>query len=264
MKIRLVTLISFVGCHLALAPLGAEDSKPNLEKPKGPGGPAAPGGGKGDGSFFRSMDKDGDKAISKAEAGERWERLGKLDKDGDEKVTMPEMMAARLGGPEGGAPKGGPGGPGGAPAGRGEFFKNADKNNDGKVSKEEVPAEAWERLGKLDKDSDGAVSKDELAAMMTGSGGPGGAKGPGGGPQGGPAQGGPGAMFSRFDADKDGKLAKSEVPAEMWEKMSKADENADGLVSKEELEGAYGKRDGRAAKPAEKRPDIPEKAKTSA
>ena len=232
MKTRLIALL---GCTLALAPLGAEDAKPKAEKPKGPGG------GKGDGSFFRDMDKDGDKAISKAEAGERWERLGKLDKDGDAKVTMQEMMGARPGGPESGAPKGGPGVPGGPQAGRGEFFKNADKNNDGKVSKDEVPAEAWERLGKLDKDSDGAVSKEEMAAMA----GPGGPGGPGGGPQ-----GGPGAMFSRFDTDKDGKLAKSEVPAEMWEKLSKADENADGLVSKEELEGAYSKREGSPGKPS--------------
>ena len=292
MKTRLIALL---GCTLALAPLGAEDAKPKAEKPKGPGG------GKGDGSFFRDMDKDGDKAISKAEAGERWERLGKLDKDGDAKVTMQEMMGARPGGPEGGAPKGGPGVPGGPQAGRGEFFKNADKNNDGKVSKDEVPAEAWERLGKLDKDSDGAVSKEEMAAMA-GRGGPGGPgvggpqmferadknkdgkiskdeapdqawerlskldkdgdgavskeemaamAGPGGpgGPGGGP-QGGPGAMFSRFDTDKDGKLAKSEVPAEMWEKLSKADENADGLVSKEELEGAYSKREGSPGKPS--------------
>ena len=71
-------------------------------------------------------------------------------------------------------------------------------------------------------------------------------------------------MFSRFDTDKDGKLAKSEVPAEMWEKMSKADENADGLVSKEELEGAYGKREGGPGKPGEKRPDAPEKEKEKA
>ena len=121
------------------------------------------------------------------------------------------------------------------------MFERADKNKDGKISKDEAPDQAWERLSKLDKDGDGAVSKEEMAAMA----GPGGPGGPGGGPQ-----GGPGAMFSRFDTDKDGKLAKSEVPAEMWEKLSKADENADGLVSKEELEGAYSKREGSPGKPS--------------
>ncbi len=324
-----ITFLALIGCALALAPLGAEETKPNPEKPKGPGGPGGPGapGGKGDGSFFRNLDKDGDKAVSKEEAGDRWQGLGKLDKDGDGKVTMQELMAGRPGGPEGGAPKGGPGAPGGPQAGRGEFFKNADKNNDGKISKDEAPGQMWERLSKLDKDNDGAVSKEEMAAMMAGRGGPGGPGGPGGGgpqmferadkngdgkiskdeapgemwerlskldkdgdgavskeemaamtagrggpggpggakgPGGGPQAGGPAAMFPRYDVDKDGKLSKSEVPAEMWEKMSKADENADGLISREELEGAYGRREGGPGKPVEKRPEAAEKEKASA
>lgn len=232
-------LFVIAGCALLLSPLGAEDAQPKGERPKGPGGPGGPGAPGGKGEFFKSMDKDGDKAISKAEAGERWQGLGRLDKNGDEKLTMEELAAGRPGGPgEGGAPKGGPGGP---QAGRGEFFKNADKNNDGKISKDEVPAEAWERMGKLDKDADGAVSREEMAAMMAGRGGPGGGPGrPGaGGPGGGPME-----MFSRYDTDKDGKLSKSEAPAELWERLSKADENADGLVSKEELESVF-KRDGK-------------------
>ena len=97
----------------------------------------------------------------------------------------------------------------------------------------------WERLSKLDKYSDGAVSKEEMAAMR-GNGGPG--AGPGG-PRGkGGPEGGPAPMFSRFDEDKDGKLSKSEVPAEMWEKLSKADDDADGFVSKAELEKVFHER----------------------
>jgi hypothetical protein len=322
MKIQTLAMLL---CTLALAPLGAEETKPAAEGAKKPGVPGGPGGpgGKGDGSFFRNMDKDGDKAISQAEAGERWQGLGKLDKDNDGKVTMQELMAGRPGGPNG--PGSGPGKPEGGPgAGRGkgapgEFFKNADKNSDGKLSKDEVPAQAWERLGKLDKNSDGAVTKEEMAAMTGGPGGPGGpgggkgapgeffgkadkngdgkitkdeipaegwermskadknndgavtkeelagafagrggpGAGPGrpGGPGAGGPQAGPGAMFSRYDTDKDGKLSKSEVPAEMWEKLSKADENADGLVSEKELQGVYRRPDDGSGKPAEKRPE---------
>ena len=293
-------LIPFLVLSLSIAQIGAEETKPSADKPVRPGGPAGPGAPRPDGSFFKSMDKNDDKAISKEEAGERWERLGKADKDGDGKVTMQELMANR--------PEGGPGSPG-RPGG-GEFFANSDKNKDGKVSKDEVPAEAWERLGKLDKDGDSAVSREEMAAMMPGRGGPG---GPGGGElfaksdkngdgkiskdevpaeawdrigrldknsdgsitkeemaammQGGPGlggpQGGPEAVFSRYDADKDGKLSKTEVPAEMWDRLSKADENADGLVSKEELKGVYrpGEGPGRnpenkpGAKPETKRPE---------
>jgi len=276
--------------------------------------PAAP---RGDGSFLQKIDKDGDKAISKEEAGERWERMSKLDKDGDGKVTMQEMMAARGdrprpdGGPKGRPEPGaffkradknedgkiskdelpeqawermskldkngdgaiskdeipsrpdGPGRPPGKPGeggpDRGEMLKRADKNGDGSISKDEVPEQAWERLGKLDKNEDGAVSKEEMAAgfkAMRGAGGGPGAGKPGAGRPGG---GGPEAMFSRFDKDKDGKIAESEVPAEMWGKLRKADTDADGLVSKKELGSVYqarGDKDGdRPAKPRKKKDD---------
>ncbi len=308
-----------------------------------------PKGGKGDGSFFKAMDTNGDKAISKEEAGDKWERLGKLDKDGDGSVTVQELMAAR-GGKGKGRPDGGPGDkpkgkPGDRPEGKdgerpkggprdgapGEMFKRADKNNDGKISKDEVPEQAWERLGKLDTDGDGAVSgeeakagrpeggrpgegrpggppskeeaaerfakadkngdgklsKDEvpaehwerlgkldkdgdnavskeemaaLAAMMrqrSGKGGPEGGRG-----KGGPPEGGPGAMFDRFDKDEDGKLAESEVPEEMWAKVRKADDDADGLVSKAEFDKVMSQRDGR--KPGGDKPGDGEKKKRPA
>ncbi|MDF1659321.1 MAG: hypothetical protein P1U58_17020 [Verrucomicrobiales bacterium] len=252
-----------------------------------------PGKGKADGSFFKSIDTDGDKAISKEEAGDKWERMGRLDTNEDGKVTLQEMMAARGG--EGGRPgdggtKGGPGemfkradknsdgkiskdevpeglwerlgkldkdgdnavsqeeakagrpdgpkpsgGPEKGKGGPGDMLKRADKNGDGNISKDEVPEEAWERLGKLDKDSDGVVSKEELGAGMAAMrGGKEGAKGKGGSPK-----GGSGEIFSRFDKDSDGKIGESEVPAEMWGKLRKADTDADGLVSKEEMDKVY-------------------------
>jgi Ca2+-binding EF-hand superfamily protein len=318
------TILILTGCALAIFPLGAED---NTKKPEGRKGP------KGDGSFFKQMDKDGDKAISKEEAGERWERLGKLDKDGDGKVTAQEMMAARPGGkgepgkgapgkgkgepgkgapgkgkgePGKGAPgKGAPGemfkradkngdgkltkdevpeqawarlsrldkdgddavsqeeakagGPPGGPKGKGkggEFLKRADKNGDGAISKDEVPEQAWERLGKMDKNNDGSVSKEEMEAAFAAM------RGQGKGPQkgkGGPQQGGPGALFSRYDKDGDGKIGEADVPAEMWSRLRKADADADGLVSKDELGKIYGERGGKAPgndAPKKKRPEL--------
>lgn len=237
-------------------------------------------GGKGDGSFLKEIDTNGDKSISKEEAGERWERLSKLDTDGDSTVTMKELMAARGGkgkgrpeekpgekpeGKPGEKPEGGKGkgkGKGERPeGGPGEMFKRADKNSDGKISKDEVPEQAWERLGKLDKDGDDAVSKEEMAAMAAmmrqrgGKGGPQGGKGKG-------PEGGPGAIFEKLDKDKDGKLAESEVPAEMWAKVRKADEDADGLVSKAELEKVMSKkRDGGKPEGAKPKGAKPEGAK---
>jgi len=60
--------------------------------------------------------------------------------------------------------------PGGGPVGRGLFgpplvdmiFRHADRNHDGKVTKDEVPDFIWKRLSAADTDKDGAVSKSEL------------------------------------------------------------------------------------------------------
>jgi Ca2+-binding EF-hand superfamily protein len=43
-------------------------------------------------------------------------------------------------------------------------------------------------------------------------------------------------LFERFDKDKKGVLTKENVPEPIWDRISKADANGDGSVSKEELE----------------------------
>ncbi|MDF1862165.1 MAG: hypothetical protein P1U87_18255, partial [Verrucomicrobiales bacterium] len=223
---KLILIVT--GCALAISPIGAEEK----EAPKGPGkdapskgGPAKGGPkGKGDGSFLKQIDKDGDKAISQEEAGERWERMKALDKDEDGKVTLQEMAAARGG--AGGGPKGpggdAPGGKGGPGRGKGgpEMFKRADKNNDGKLTKDEVPEQAWARLSQLDKDGDEAISAEEAKAGRPG--GP-----PGGGSPGADAKARGEEMWKRADQNSDGKISKDEVPEQAWERLGKMDKNGD-------------------------------------
>ncbi len=63
------------------------------------------------------------------------------------------------------------------------------------------------------------------------------------GARGGPGWGGPGRggppdlrqMLQRLDKNKDGELAKEEVPDPMWSRLSRADANDDGTISKDEL-----------------------------
>lgn len=294
-------VIVLVGCGLAIGQVFAENEAAD-KKEKAAG--KRPGGGDA-GAFFKKIDTDGDKSISKEEAGEHWEKMSQRDTDKDGKISPQELMAGRQGS-AGKRPGGDPGEmfkradknsdgklskdevpaeawarlsrldkdndgavsqeeakagarPGDSPGkGKGqEFFARADKNNDGKISKDEVPAEAWKRMGKHDKDKDGAVSKEELRAGFAAAMG---GKGKGRNAAGVSTAGGADAIFTKMDTDKDGKLSSEEVPAEMWSKLSKADEDADGLVSKAELGKVYQAREeaGRKSPDAakKKRPEL--------
>ena len=97
----------------------------------------------------------------------------------------------------------------------------------------------------MDKNKDDKISKEEMEAaiaMMRAAGKGKGKDGKGKG-KGGPPSGGPGAVFGRYDENKDGKIGEDEVPAEMWSRLRKADTDADGLVSKSELEKVYSERE---------------------
>lgn len=114
-----------------------------------------------------------------------------------------------------------------------ELIKKLDKNQDGMLSKDELPAGAWERLSRLDKNKDGKITKEEVSAVRSGTMGE---KGGNAGKASTAEQ--RGQFFQRMDKNSDGKLAKSEVPEQFWEKLSKADQNGDDFVSKRELEAA--------------------------
>lgn len=176
--------VAVVGIAATLACLGLAQTGASAQPGPGagPGFQGGPGGPPPPEALFERFDKDADGKLSKTELLEMvWERMGKADTDGDGALSLKELEAARPEGPGGEGPggpgfgMGGPGGPGGpgfgmgGPGrGRGErpapemLFERHDDNGDGKLTKDEVPEWAWERMVKADADADGAVTLDEL------------------------------------------------------------------------------------------------------
>lgn len=206
------------------------------------------GGAGGRGMFdpeqlFKRLDANGDGKLSKDELPERFgQRIMQADADKDGFVTKEEFaeVAKRM--------AGGRGGPGGPPD-VSPLFDRADKNGDGKLTKDELPGPLAERLMKADADGDGAVTKAELEEARKKAGG---RPGPGPGGRGGfdPAQ-----MFKRMDRNGDGKVGLDELPARMAERLKAADADGDGFISKEEFEKArrdFGGRGARKPKPVDR------------
>jgi Ca2+-binding EF-hand superfamily protein len=137
--------------------------------------------------------------------------------------------------PRGGAP-GTPGGRQFTPPSN-PLFEALDADKNGEISPEELN-NAVAALKKLDKDGDGKLSREETrpAGGFGGFGGFGG----GGFGRGGGGFGG-GNFVERMmanDKNKDGKLAKDELPENAQPMFDRLDENKDGVVEKAELEKA--------------------------
>ncbi|HUG89534.1 MAG TPA: hypothetical protein VML55_01785 [Planctomycetaceae bacterium] len=123
----------------------------------------------------------------------------------------------------------GPGSPGGF---RNPVMAIFDTDNDGVLSAEEI-GKASEVLRALDRNEDGKITADELPRPAFG--GPGGPGGPGGG--------NPGAfldnLLEEHDKDKDGTLSKEElegVPERQRAMLLRSDANEDGKIDKAELD----------------------------
>ena len=102
-------------------------------------------------------------------------------------------------------------------------FERLDKNGDGKIVESEVPAHVWLWLKQADTNNDNVVTKTEFeAAVAKGVGGP--RKAP--------------LTFEELDKNGDGKIVASEVAAEVWQWLSRADANKDNAVTKAEFEAA--------------------------
>ncbi len=200
---------------------------------------------------MEALDANGDHEISASEIENAASVLKSFDKNGDGILSDADLRGSQgprhggrrgqAGGPGGrGGPGGGPGGPigrrgGGQLAGSGggatasDFvsrIRGFDKNEDGVIDKDELPARMQGVMKRHDQNQDGSLDKSELDQIASkvgsslgerGAGGPGAHRGPGGGR---PGPGGPGGPPSpdrfvehamTFDADGDGKLSETEL-----------------------------------------------------
>lgn len=192
-------------------PPGGEARRPG-QRGGPPGGRPGQGPGRGMGMMrpqfplMVALDANKDGELSAEEIKNAAEALKKIDKNKDGKLDREELRPQfpGRGGPGGqrpGVPGGQrPGGPGGQrPGGPGggnivQRIMGMDKNNDGKVTKDEMPEQMRQRiLERADTNKDGAIDKQEAEKMAEqirargggGRGGQGGGRGGQGGPPGG-------------------------------------------------------------------------------
>jgi Ca2+-binding EF-hand superfamily protein len=128
-----------------------------------------------------------------------------------------------------------------------DLLKKADKNGDGKISKEEFKAgmpqagpNADSLFSKIDTNGDGAIDESEAAAAQKMH------------KKHGHGSGGPMQVFEKADSDGDGKISKSDFEAALPEGTDSAtankvfdnmDTNQDGVVDAQEYMAAMQKTD---------------------
>ncbi len=120
------------------------------------------------------LDANGDGAVTKAEfASQESEHFKRLDTNGDKQITDAELAAGheRMRGEDGPRGSGGMhdrhgmrGGPDGGRMGH-MMLQRTDTNEDGRVSRDEMRAQADMRFAKLDTNADGFIDKAEMDAQ---------------------------------------------------------------------------------------------------
>lgn len=144
-----------------------------------------------------------------------------LDQDGDDLLTDSEIPAALM-----------------------DRIASIDVNEDGAISREEVDALMAERLARpsrfdrLDDNGDGIVTIDEVNEQIWARISPADTSGDGGVSEEelvAYRESLPPRAFRRFDDNADGLITEDEVNAAIWERLAESDDNADGAIDPDEF-----------------------------
>ena len=207
---------------------------------RGPGGPGGKAGFAGPGDpgqmaerIFKAADKDANGALSLEEFRQVHARMrARMGRGGPGQGPGQRPGA----GPRPQGP-GGPGGPGGGQAAHLlRIVKNADADEDGKVTLEELrkenPNVTEDHFKRMDRNGDGALSEADAAASGRRRQGP--AANPRGGKPGNGKRPPLKELLKEGDKDGDGKLsieeAKAVLPGLTEEKFNRRDKNGDGFL----------------------------------
>ena len=179
MKLKLQMLATLFAVSFPVLASAQEDGKEkgparrlNMQRPKaGPEAGGFPGGFPGGPMgmmqmlpLMKVLDTDQDGSLSAIEIANASKTLIQLDKNGDGVINSEEMR------PDPSPMMGGfsSAGPGGSGPMNGQMmtklFESRDKDNDGKLTGEEIPERMQDKVKMMDKDGDGAITKAEFTS----------------------------------------------------------------------------------------------------
>lgn len=215
-----------------------------------------------EGDLFTQLDTNKDGFITGDEVEESkkalFDRLVRVaDENGDKKLSKEEFAKGTQKSTEEKPPLTGdarrPGGAGAAGPQIKEYLSRLDKNGDGKISKDEAPDRMRENFDRLDANKDGFIEAGEFLR-----GAPGVGPRPAGAPPGTPAPGaGDGKaaeeIFTKHDANSDGKLTKDEIPEEQKEMFQRITDRlgVDSLTKEQFVRAIMMQRRPEGGRPAE-------------